>query len=114
MPRNPMQRTRKRTQNAASPTRRSRVFSISLPPELAARAEAIAKEDTRTVSEVFRDALRCYERERERVRKMFDEIGEYVKTLPPAPYTEEDIPRLVKEVRAEMRAERERQARKAG
>lgn len=94
--------------------RRSKVFSISLPPELAARAEAIAKEDTRTISEVFRDALRCYERERERVRKMFDEIGEYVKTLPPTPYTEEDVPRLVKEVRAEMRAERERKARKAG
>lgn len=105
---------KKRQPAAPAPRRISRVFTISLPPELAARAEAIAKEDTRTISEVFRDALRCYERERDRVRRMFDEIGEYVKTLPPTPYTEEDIPRLLKEVRAEMRAERERAARKAG
>lgn len=108
-------RKKSRKPNAPPAKRRiSRVFTISLPPELAARAEAIAKQDTRTISEVFRDALRCYERERERVDKMFADIREYVKTLPPTPYTEEDVPRLVREVRAEIRAERERQARKAG
>ncbi|HEX4004903.1 MAG TPA: ribbon-helix-helix protein, CopG family [Acidobacteriaceae bacterium] len=94
--------------------RRSRVYSISLPPDLAARAEAIAKAESRTMSEVFRDAFRVCLRDRDRVRNMFDEIREYVKTLPPTPYTEEDVPRLIKEVRAEMRAQEERKMRKAG
>ena len=113
----PAKPARKKSRKAdAPPARRriSRVFTISLPPELAARAEAIAKDEGRTISEVFRDAFRSYERERERVSKMFDEIGEYVKTLPSKSFTEEDVPRLVKEVRGEIRAERERQARKAG
>jgi len=63
------------------------------------------------MSEVFRNAMRSYQSRREQTRKWLDEVAEFVKTLPPTPYTEEDVPRLVKEVRAEMRAERERQAR---
>ena|SRR5579875_1885487 len=94
--------------------RKSRVFSISVPPEIAEYAEAVAREESRTMSEVFRDAMRCYQSQRDRTRRMFEEIREYVKTLPPTPYTEDDVVRLVKEVRAEMRAEREALARKAG
>jgi hypothetical protein len=37
-------------------------------------------------------------------------MGEYAKTRNPMGYTEEDIPRLVKEVRTVMRAEREASA----
>jgi metal-responsive CopG/Arc/MetJ family transcriptional regulator len=92
--------------------RKSKVYSISLPPELADLAEFLAKRESRTISELFREALREYQKQR--VGKMFDEIGEYVRTLPPTSYTEEDVPRLVREVRAEMRAEREAKARKAG
>lgn len=108
----PAQSARRKT--AVRKPRRSKVYTISLPPELAARAEAIAKAESRTMSEVFRDAFRVYLREHERVQKMFEGIRDYVKTLPPHPYTEEDVPRLIREVRAEMRAEEERKVRKAG
>ena len=39
-------------------TRTSRVSTISLPAEHAQRAEALAKRDSRTMSELFRDAFR--------------------------------------------------------
>ena len=41
------------------------------------------------------------------VARFIDEMGEYGKTRNPHGYIEDDIPRLVAEVRAEMRAERE-------
>lgn len=85
--------------------RRSRVFTISMPAEMAARAEALAKLENRTMSELFREAFRAYDERR--VARFIDEMGEYAKTRNPMGYTEEDVPRLVDEVRAEMRAERE-------
>jgi CopG family transcriptional regulator/antitoxin EndoAI len=112
-PRKPVRTAAKKTaaKKAVKP-RKSRVFTISLPPELADRAEAIAREESRTMSELFREALRSYRLER--TRKWMEGIAEYVKTLPPTGYTEEDVPRLIKEVRAEMRAEQEQKMRKAG
>lgn len=86
-------------------TRRSRAFTISMPPEMAASAQALAKQENRTMSELMREAFRVYN-ERQ-VARFIDEMGEYAKTHNPNGYTEDDIPRLVKEVRAEMRAERE-------
>jgi predicted DNA-binding protein len=86
-------------------TRRSRVFTISMPPEMAAAAQALAKRENRTMSELMREAFRTYN-ERQ-VARFIDEMGAYAKTKNPKGYTEEDIPRLVAEVRAEMRAERE-------
>jgi predicted DNA-binding protein len=41
-------------------TRSSRVYTISLPPELAQKAEALAKRDSRSMSELFREAFRAY------------------------------------------------------
>lgn len=89
----------------ATNPRRSRVFSISMPPEMAASAEALAKQENRTMSELLREAFRAYHGQR--IGAIFDEIGRYAATRNPHGYTEEDIPRLVAEVRAEMRAERE-------
>ena len=94
--------------------RKSKAYTISLPPDLAKRAEAIAKSESRTMSELFRDAFRSYMSQREQTRKWLIGVAEYVKTLPPTPYTEEDVPRLVDEVRAGMRAERQRRTRIAG
>jgi predicted transcriptional regulator len=85
--------------------RRSRAFTISMPPEMAASAQALAKQENRTMSELMREAFRAYHGQR--IGAIFDEIGRYAATRNPHGYTEEDIPRLVKEVRAEMRAERE-------
>ena len=86
-------------------TRRSRVFTISMPPEMAASAQALAKLENRSMSELMREAFRAYHGQR--IGAIFDEIGRYAATRNPHGYTEDDIPRLVKEVRAEMRAERE-------
>jgi hypothetical protein len=90
--------------------RRSRVFTISMPPEMAKAAESLAKQENRTMSELVREAFRAYHAQR--IGAIFDEIGKYAATRNPNGYTEEDIPRLIKEVRAEVRAERETAARK--
>src|SRR6058998_3728054 len=44
--------------------RTTRIFSLSLPPDLAREAERIAKQEGRTKSELFREALRRYVEER--------------------------------------------------
>jgi metal-responsive CopG/Arc/MetJ family transcriptional regulator len=92
--------------------RKSKVYTISLPPEMAKQAEAIAKDESRTMSELFREAFRAYRAER--TRQWLEEVRAYASTRNPQGYTEEDVPRLVKEVRAELRAQRERTSRAAG
>lgn len=92
----------------ATAKRKSKVYTISLPPDLAKRAEAMAKAESRTISEVFREGLRSLQREQ--VRDQLRKLGEYAATRNPHGYTEEDVPRLVKEVRAEMAAERKARA----
>ena len=92
--------------------RKSKVYTISLPPEMAKQAEAIAKDESRTMSELFREAFRAYRVER--ALAALREAAEYGASRNPHGYTEEDVPRIVKEVRAEMRAERERKSRIAG
>jgi CopG family transcriptional regulator / antitoxin EndoAI len=108
----PKSRKPAKTSNHKSTSRKSRVYTISLPPEMAEQAEAIAKRDSRTMSDLFREAFRSYQSER--IRKSLEEAAAYGATRNPYGYTEEDIPRLIKEVRAEMRAEQERKTRAAG
>jgi len=79
---------------------------------MAKQAETIARRDSRTMSELFREAFRAYQQGR--TRKWLQEVGEYAASRNPKGYTEEDVPRLIKEVRAEMRAERQRKLRAAG
>lgn len=91
--------------------RRSRVFTISMQPEMAERAQSLARKQNRTMSELFREAFRVYQRDE--ISRLFDETAAYAATRNPHGYTEEDIPRLVAEVRAEMRAEKEAAAAQA-
>lgn len=84
--------------------RKSKVYTISLPPDLAKQAESIAKSESRTMSEVFREGIRSLRREQ--VRKSLLDAVAYGATRNPRGYTEEDIPRVIKEVRAEMAAKR--------
>jgi CopG family transcriptional regulator/antitoxin EndoAI len=44
--------------------RTTRILSLSIPPELLRQAERVAKEEGRTKSELFREALRRYVEER--------------------------------------------------
>jgi len=86
-----------------STSRTSRVYTISLPPELAAKAEALAKRDSRTMSELFREAFRTYYAQQ--ARRALEEIGEYAAGRNPG-FTEADVPRLIKEVRRDKPARR--------
>jgi len=79
--------------------RKSKVYTISLPPELAQRAEALAQRESRTMSELFREAFRAYSAQQS--RRTLDELGEYAAERNPKGYTEADVPRLIQEVRAE-------------
>ena len=74
------------------------MYTISLPPELAQRAEALAQRDSRTMSELFREAFRTYSAQQ--ARTTLDELGEYATGRNLKGYTEADVPRLIKEVRA--------------
>jgi CopG family transcriptional regulator/antitoxin EndoAI len=85
-------------------SRVSRVYTISLPPELAQKAEALAKRDSRSMSELFREAFRTYYAQQARLA--LQEIGEYAAARNPRRYDEADIPRLIKEVRAQRRPRR--------
>jgi len=83
---------------ATATVRKSKVYTISLPPELARRAEALARRDSRTMSELFREAFRTYSAQQ--ARSTLEELGEYAEGRNPG-YTEADVPRLIREVRAE-------------
>jgi len=87
----------------ATSTRTSKTFTISLPPELASKAELLAKSESRTISELFREAFRVYYARH--VENLFEKAAAYAATRNPNGYTEADIPRLIKEVRAEEVAE---------
>jgi FKBP-type peptidyl-prolyl cis-trans isomerase (trigger factor) len=85
-------------------TRRSRVFTISMPPEMAASAEYLAKLENRTMSELLREAYRAYHAQQ--LGSIFDGIGNYAATRKPSAYAEDDVEQLVHEARAEIRAEK--------
>jgi predicted transcriptional regulator len=77
----------------------TRTFTISFPPDLADQVERLAKKESRTTSELFREAFRAYRAER--VRAIFDELHELSKARGGEEYTEDDIERFVDEDRAE-------------
>jgi predicted transcriptional regulator len=89
---------------ATATARKSKVYTISLPPELAQKAEALAQRDSRTMSELFREAFRTYSVQQ--ARRTLDELGEYAEGRNPKGYTEADVPRLIQQVRAEKRRRR--------
>jgi metal-responsive CopG/Arc/MetJ family transcriptional regulator len=82
----------------ATTSRTSKTFTISLPPDLAAKAESLARRDSRTMSELFREAFRTYYSQQ--ARETLEEINRYAATRNPMRYTEDDVSRLIQEVRA--------------
>ena len=61
----------------------------------------MAQRDSRTMSELFREAFRTYSTQQ--ARRTLDELGEYAAGRNPKGYAEADVPRLIKDVRAEKR-----------
>ena len=86
------------------------MYTISLPPELAQKAEALARRDSRTMSELFREAFRSYSAQQ--ARATLDELGEYAASRNPNGYTEADVSRLIQDVRRDVRGAARRDARR--
>jgi CopG family transcriptional regulator/antitoxin EndoAI len=81
--------------------RTTKVVSITLPPPLFEQAQALAKEENRTMSELMREALRRYQREREweQIRAYGTKAAELAGVK-----TEEDVVNLIHELRKEQRS----------
>ncbi len=88
----------------ATSTRTSRTFTISFPPDLAEQVERLAAQESRTTSELFREAFRAYRAER--IRTILDESNAEGAARGHNGYGPEDVERLVDEVRAERWAAR--------
>jgi metal-responsive CopG/Arc/MetJ family transcriptional regulator len=77
--------------------RTTRQVTISLPPELAEQVAALARAESRTISELFREAFRTYRAGR--VRALLDESQETGRRNRHKGYTENDVPLLIHETR---------------
>ena len=79
--------------------RTTKTLSVTLPPEMLSRAESLAKKENRTMSELVREALRQYERQR-----WWEETNAYGRDHAAAlGIREGDVERLVHEHRQEKR-----------
>jgi metal-responsive CopG/Arc/MetJ family transcriptional regulator len=78
--------------------RTTKVVSITLPPALFAEAQALAKEENRTMSELFREALRRY-----RSNRAMDEARAHMESVSGliGVHSEEDVVRAIREFRRE-------------
>jgi predicted transcriptional regulator len=83
----------------------TRTFTISFPPDLAEQVERLAKKESRTTSELFREAFRAYRAEH--LRAILDESNAEGRARGHNGYGPEDVERLVDEDRAEQWAARQ-------
>jgi predicted transcriptional regulator len=93
---------------SASRSRKSRVFTISFPEALAKQVTAVAEEESRSISELFREAFRAYKMERMRIR--LDGIRSEAAKRATQHYTEDDVEALVHEIRIENLRKRRKTA----
>ena len=91
--------------------RNAKVLSISLPTEMLEAAELMAKQENRTMSELMREALRAYQRERQAWRDVFAYGEANAKRL--GIKDEQDVVRMVRESRQQKRGA-EQSKRKTG
>ena len=87
--------------------RTAKTVSITLPPDLLLEAQAIAQREHRTMSELFREALRRYAAEKRPVDpRAWEELLEYgrVKGRQLGITSEADVERMSDEYRASKRA----------
>jgi CopG family transcriptional regulator/antitoxin EndoAI len=86
--------------------RNTKVVSISLPAEMLEAAEHLAKQENRTMSELVREALRVYQRERQAWQGIFAYGQANAKRL--GIRDEEDVVRIIREYRQQQRKEQEK------
>lgn len=80
-----------------------KTLSITLPPEMLDKAERLAEKEHRTMSELVREALRQYERNR-----IWEEIAPYGRQSAARAgiKTEDDVAKLIHDARRERRKAR--------
>jgi hypothetical protein len=91
-----------------------------MPPDLARQAEALAKKENRTMSELMREALRRYQQP----RPLFLDVREFIRQLAPTPPAYQGIREDAKrkgtdkltpqQIDREIAAARRQQAKKSG
>ena len=91
--------------------RNTKVVSISLPAEMLEAAQIMAWQENRTMSELVREALRVYQRERQAWQGIFAYGRANAKRL--GVKDEEDVVRIIREYRHQQRKEQEKE-RKTG
>ncbi len=81
--------------------RTATTIGFSVPPELAREVQRMAEAEGRTKSELFREMVRVYKRQRELVA--FEELAEYgrSKAAGRSVRSEADVERLIHEARGE-------------
>ena len=82
-------------------SRTRRTFTVSFPSDLASQIGRLAKQESRTSSESFREAFRAYRTQQ--LCKTLDEINTLGRTDKHKRYTPEDVESLVRKVRAEKK-----------
>ncbi|HEV2487008.1 MAG TPA: ribbon-helix-helix domain-containing protein [Terracidiphilus sp.] len=80
--------------------RTTKVVSITLPPPLLEQAQALARQENRTMSELMREALRQYQRERpaEKTRTHMETIANETPVR-----TEDEVVPVIQEYRSEKK-----------
>lgn len=79
-------------------------ITVSFPIDPAAQAEQLAKTESRTMSELLREAFRTYRVEA--FRKRLADGKAYAESRGPQLYSAQDVERMVDEVRSELEAKR--------
>jgi predicted transcriptional regulator len=79
--------------------RTTRQFTISLPPDLAEQVSALAKAESRTISELFREAFRTYRTGR--IRAILDASQQAGRRTRHMGHKPQDVERLIHETRNE-------------
>lgn len=86
--------------------RTTRQFTISLPPDLAEQVTATAKAESRTISELFREAFRTYRAAR--IRAVLDATQATGRQKGHMGHTSDDVQRLIRETRDEKAGKQRR------
>ena len=90
--------------------RTTKVYSITMPPDLARKAERLAKKESRTMSELMREALRRYDQAQASVSPAMSEVLTLLRAEARAKglgrMTKRGIDKVIADTRSEMRTER--------
>jgi hypothetical protein len=79
--------------------RTTKQFTISLPPDMAEQVMAAAKAESRTISELFREAFRTYRAQS--IHTLLESSQEEGRRSKHQGYAPDDVERLIREIRAE-------------